>query len=195
MGCGPELYRRALSPQAFPDNAARREVESLPAVCPSDGCTWKGTLKEYEVGRPAWLRAPRAAPSPSSVPGSGRGCCLGWGWPSALPRAPSRRRGLLSSHTGFPPLSGVDAGAAAVAGMSVLRAPEGVWPAMRALAGMRVLPPVHLPGGVGRLPVLALRGLRVTGPAAAPPGPELVAAAWLSGSGPSAPAPRRATAL
>lgn len=41
-----------LSPQAFPDNAARREVESLPAVCPSHGCTWKGTLKEYEVGPP-----------------------------------------------------------------------------------------------------------------------------------------------
>lgn len=35
--------------QAFPDNAARREVESLPAICPNDGCTWKGTLKEYEV--------------------------------------------------------------------------------------------------------------------------------------------------
>ncbi|XP_054440748.1 TNF receptor-associated factor 2 [Pteronotus mesoamericanus] len=36
------------STSAFPDNAARREVESLPAVCPSEGCTWKGTLKEYE---------------------------------------------------------------------------------------------------------------------------------------------------
>ncbi|KAF5923741.1 hypothetical protein HPG69_014197 [Diceros bicornis minor] len=36
------------SSSAFPDNAARREVESLPAVCPNDGCTWKGTLKEYE---------------------------------------------------------------------------------------------------------------------------------------------------
>ncbi|XP_014385158.1 PREDICTED: TNF receptor-associated factor 2 [Myotis brandtii] len=36
------------SSSAFPDNAARREVESLPAICPSDGCTWKGTLKEYE---------------------------------------------------------------------------------------------------------------------------------------------------
>ncbi|XP_023422159.1 TNF receptor-associated factor 2 isoform X3 [Cavia porcellus] len=33
---------------AFPDNAARREVESLPAICPNEGCTWKGTLKEYE---------------------------------------------------------------------------------------------------------------------------------------------------
>ncbi|XP_029423599.1 TNF receptor-associated factor 2 isoform X3 [Nannospalax galili] len=37
------------SSSAFPDNAARREVESLPAVCPNDGCTWKGTLKEYEA--------------------------------------------------------------------------------------------------------------------------------------------------
>lgn len=35
--------------QAFPDNAARREVESLPAVCINSGCTWKGTIKEYEV--------------------------------------------------------------------------------------------------------------------------------------------------
>ncbi|XP_019331326.1 TNF receptor-associated factor 2 isoform X5 [Alligator mississippiensis] len=34
---------------AFPDNAARREVESLPAVCINDGCTWKGTIKEYEA--------------------------------------------------------------------------------------------------------------------------------------------------
>ncbi|XP_062471934.1 TNF receptor-associated factor 2 isoform X2 [Pezoporus occidentalis] len=33
---------------AFPDNAARREVESLPAVCINSGCTWKGTIKEYE---------------------------------------------------------------------------------------------------------------------------------------------------
>ncbi|XP_062447127.1 TNF receptor-associated factor 2 isoform X5 [Rhea pennata] len=34
---------------AFPDNAARREVESLPAICINDGCTWKGTIKEYEA--------------------------------------------------------------------------------------------------------------------------------------------------
>nr|XP_025046307.1 TNF receptor-associated factor 2 isoform X2 [Pelodiscus sinensis] len=34
---------------AFPDNAARREVESLPSVCINDGCTWKGTIKEYEA--------------------------------------------------------------------------------------------------------------------------------------------------
>ncbi|NXN74080.1 TRAF2 factor, partial [Himantopus himantopus] len=37
------------SNSAFPDNAARREVESLPAVCINSGCTWKGTIKEYEV--------------------------------------------------------------------------------------------------------------------------------------------------
>ncbi|XP_010155091.1 PREDICTED: TNF receptor-associated factor 2 isoform X1 [Eurypyga helias] len=36
---------------AFPDNAARREVESLPAVCINSGCTWKGTIKEYESCR------------------------------------------------------------------------------------------------------------------------------------------------
>ncbi|XP_054980086.1 TNF receptor-associated factor 2 isoform X3 [Sorex araneus] len=36
------------SSSAFPDNAARREVESLPAVCPNQGCSWKGTLKDYE---------------------------------------------------------------------------------------------------------------------------------------------------
>ncbi|KAM8933464.1 TNF receptor-associated factor 2 isoform 1-T1 [Pelodytes ibericus] len=37
------------SNSAFPDNAARRELESLPAVCISNGCVWKGTIKEYEV--------------------------------------------------------------------------------------------------------------------------------------------------
>ncbi|NXW56195.1 TRAF2 factor, partial [Eurystomus gularis] len=40
---------------AFPDNAARREVESLPAVCINSGCTWKGTIKEYEVKTKARL--------------------------------------------------------------------------------------------------------------------------------------------
>uniref|UniRef100_A0A8C8DZ78 TNF receptor-associated factor n=1 Tax=Oryzias sinensis TaxID=183150 RepID=A0A8C8DZ78_9TELE len=34
---------------AFHDNAARREVEALAAVCPNEGCTWTGTVKEYEV--------------------------------------------------------------------------------------------------------------------------------------------------
>uniref|UniRef100_A0A4W5JKD2 TNF receptor-associated factor n=1 Tax=Hucho hucho TaxID=62062 RepID=A0A4W5JKD2_9TELE len=35
--------------QAFPDNAARREVENLSAVCINEGCTWKGNIKEYEL--------------------------------------------------------------------------------------------------------------------------------------------------
>lgn len=38
-----------LSTQAFPDNAARREVEALAAVCPNEECTWMGTIKEFEV--------------------------------------------------------------------------------------------------------------------------------------------------
>ncbi|XP_072529371.1 TNF receptor-associated factor 2 [Salminus brasiliensis] len=35
--------------EAFPDNAARREIDSLPAKCPNEGCSWTGTIKEYEV--------------------------------------------------------------------------------------------------------------------------------------------------
>ncbi|TNN42511.1 TNF receptor-associated factor 2 [Liparis tanakae] len=35
---------------AFPDNAARREVEALAAVCPNEGCSWTGTIKEFEAG-------------------------------------------------------------------------------------------------------------------------------------------------
>ncbi|KAL4609375.1 TNF receptor-associated factor 2-like isoform X1 [Arapaima gigas] len=42
------LYSLLLS-QAFPDNAARREVEGLAAVCRNEGCAWKGTIKEYEL--------------------------------------------------------------------------------------------------------------------------------------------------
>uniref|UniRef100_A0A4W4H2M4 TNF receptor-associated factor n=1 Tax=Electrophorus electricus TaxID=8005 RepID=A0A4W4H2M4_ELEEL len=34
--------------EAFPDNAARREIDSLPAKCPNEGCSWTGTLKDYE---------------------------------------------------------------------------------------------------------------------------------------------------
>uniref|UniRef100_A0AAR2KWB9 TNF receptor-associated factor n=1 Tax=Pygocentrus nattereri TaxID=42514 RepID=A0AAR2KWB9_PYGNA len=34
---------------AFPDNAAKREVEALEAVCINEGCTWTGTIKEYEA--------------------------------------------------------------------------------------------------------------------------------------------------
>ncbi|XP_051542371.1 TNF receptor-associated factor 2 isoform X2 [Myxocyprinus asiaticus] len=33
---------------AFPDNAARREIDSLPAKCTNEGCIWTGTLKDYE---------------------------------------------------------------------------------------------------------------------------------------------------
>lgn len=35
--------------QAFPDNAAGREIASLPAKCPNPGCSWTGSIKEYEV--------------------------------------------------------------------------------------------------------------------------------------------------
>ncbi|XP_062399948.1 TNF receptor-associated factor 2-like, partial [Sardina pilchardus] len=34
---------------AFPDNAARREVEALAAVCLNEGCSWTGSIKEYEL--------------------------------------------------------------------------------------------------------------------------------------------------
>ncbi|XP_076868139.1 TNF receptor-associated factor 2 [Brachyhypopomus gauderio] len=34
--------------EAFPDNAARREIDGLPAKCPNEGCNWTGTLKDYE---------------------------------------------------------------------------------------------------------------------------------------------------
>ncbi|XP_060697695.1 TNF receptor-associated factor 2 [Hemiscyllium ocellatum] len=48
-----DIYEEPLSvldaSSAFPDNAARREVENLPAVCNNESCTWKGTVKEYEA--------------------------------------------------------------------------------------------------------------------------------------------------
>ncbi|XP_057578951.1 TNF receptor-associated factor 2 isoform X2 [Hippopotamus amphibius kiboko] len=58
------------SSSAFPDNAARREVESLPAICPSEGCTWTGTLKEYEVAAAGLYRTQpwRSAPRPAAAP-------------------------------------------------------------------------------------------------------------------------------
>ncbi|XP_041915643.1 TNF receptor-associated factor 2 isoform X2 [Alosa sapidissima] len=34
--------------EAFPDNAARREIDGLPAKCPNEDCTWAGTMKEFE---------------------------------------------------------------------------------------------------------------------------------------------------
>ncbi|XP_018600343.1 TNF receptor-associated factor 2 [Scleropages formosus] len=48
-----EIFEEPLSilnsSDAFPDNAARREIESLPANCPNEGCSWKGLVKEYEA--------------------------------------------------------------------------------------------------------------------------------------------------
>ncbi|NWW80823.1 TRAF2 factor, partial [Climacteris rufus] len=61
---------------AFPDNAARREVESLPAVCINSGCSWRGTIKEYEVQG----KGSRDT-SASSVLGEGSG---GWLCPLAV---------------------------------------------------------------------------------------------------------------
>uniref|UniRef100_G3PTC4 TNF receptor-associated factor n=1 Tax=Gasterosteus aculeatus aculeatus TaxID=481459 RepID=G3PTC4_GASAC len=34
---------------AFPDNAVRREVENLSAVCIHEHCSWKGSIKDYEL--------------------------------------------------------------------------------------------------------------------------------------------------
>ncbi|XP_054612682.1 TNF receptor-associated factor 2 [Dunckerocampus dactyliophorus] len=34
--------------EAFPDNAAGREIASLPAKCLNAGCSWTGSIKEYE---------------------------------------------------------------------------------------------------------------------------------------------------
>uniref|UniRef100_A0A3Q1HPB6 TNF receptor-associated factor n=1 Tax=Acanthochromis polyacanthus TaxID=80966 RepID=A0A3Q1HPB6_9TELE len=34
---------------AFPDNAAGREIASLPARCLNQGCNWTGSIKEYEA--------------------------------------------------------------------------------------------------------------------------------------------------
>ncbi|MGH0163101.1 UNVERIFIED_CONTAM: hypothetical protein FKN15_066451 [Acipenser sinensis] len=47
--CGHRYCSGCLKRMAFPDNAARREVEALPAVCPNEGCVWKGTIKDYET--------------------------------------------------------------------------------------------------------------------------------------------------
>uniref|UniRef100_A0A8C7TZI1 TNF receptor-associated factor n=1 Tax=Oncorhynchus mykiss TaxID=8022 RepID=A0A8C7TZI1_ONCMY len=37
------------SNEAFPDNAAGREIASLPAKCFNGGCSWTGCIKEYEA--------------------------------------------------------------------------------------------------------------------------------------------------
>ncbi|XP_075942829.1 TNF receptor-associated factor 2 [Anarhichas minor] len=60
--CGPkpceacrkeEIYEEPISilnsNEAFPDNAAGREIASLPARCLNQGCVWTGSIKEYEA--------------------------------------------------------------------------------------------------------------------------------------------------
>lgn len=48
-----EIYEEPISilnsNEAFPDNAARREIASLPARCLNQGCSWTGSIKEYEA--------------------------------------------------------------------------------------------------------------------------------------------------
>ncbi|XP_076019847.1 TNF receptor-associated factor 2 [Genypterus blacodes] len=48
-----EMYEEPMSilttNEAFPDNAAGREIASLPARCLNEGCEWTGSIKEYEA--------------------------------------------------------------------------------------------------------------------------------------------------
>nr|XP_040053145.1 TNF receptor-associated factor 2 [Gasterosteus aculeatus aculeatus]XP_040053146.1 TNF receptor-associated factor 2 [Gasterosteus aculeatus aculeatus]XP_040053148.1 TNF receptor-associated factor 2 [Gasterosteus aculeatus aculeatus] len=48
-----EIYEEPISilnsNEAFPDNAAGREIASLPAKCLNQGCDWTGSIKEYEA--------------------------------------------------------------------------------------------------------------------------------------------------
>ncbi|KAK5879052.1 hypothetical protein CesoFtcFv8_024397 [Champsocephalus esox] len=48
-----EIYEEPFSilnsNEAFPDNAAGREIASLPARCLNEGCVWTGSIKEYEA--------------------------------------------------------------------------------------------------------------------------------------------------
>ncbi|KAM3599122.1 uncharacterized protein V6R79_000390 [Siganus canaliculatus] len=48
-----EIYEEPISilnnNEVFPDNAAGREIASLPAKCLNDGCDWTGSIKEYET--------------------------------------------------------------------------------------------------------------------------------------------------
>ncbi|AWP15320.1 putative TNF receptor-associated factor 2 [Scophthalmus maximus] len=48
-----EIYEEPISilnsNEAFPDNAAGREIASLPARCLNQGCSWTGSIKEYEA--------------------------------------------------------------------------------------------------------------------------------------------------
>ncbi|TSV94886.1 TNF receptor-associated factor 2 [Bagarius yarrelli] len=47
--CGHRFCSYCFNKSAFPDNAAKREVEALEAVCINEGCGWTGTIKEYEA--------------------------------------------------------------------------------------------------------------------------------------------------
>ncbi|XP_028318760.1 TNF receptor-associated factor 2 [Gouania willdenowi] len=48
-----EIYEEPISilnsNEAFSDNAAGREIASLPARCVNHGCSWTGSMKEYEA--------------------------------------------------------------------------------------------------------------------------------------------------
>ncbi|XP_029024338.1 TNF receptor-associated factor 2 [Betta splendens] len=48
-----EIYEEPISilnsSEAFPDNAAGREIASLPARCLNQDCNWTGSIKEYEA--------------------------------------------------------------------------------------------------------------------------------------------------
>lgn len=41
--------------QVFPDNAAGREIASLPARCLNQDCSWTGSIKQYEVREKSWV--------------------------------------------------------------------------------------------------------------------------------------------
>ncbi|KAA8584339.1 hypothetical protein FQN60_008124 [Etheostoma spectabile] len=47
--CGHRFCSYCFNRAAFPDNAVRREVENLSAICINENCTWKGSIKEYEL--------------------------------------------------------------------------------------------------------------------------------------------------
>uniref|UniRef100_A0A3Q3VPM1 TNF receptor-associated factor n=1 Tax=Mola mola TaxID=94237 RepID=A0A3Q3VPM1_MOLML len=48
-----EIYEEPISilnsNEVFPDNAAGREIASLPARCLNQGCNWTGSIKQYEA--------------------------------------------------------------------------------------------------------------------------------------------------
>ncbi|KAK1333930.1 hypothetical protein QTO34_004928 [Cnephaeus nilssonii] len=77
------------SSSAFPDNAARREVESLPAICSNDGCAWKGTLKEYEAPQDLGVRLPVGSFAAEQRPE------VGLTWVPSVPDSPELPRRTL----------------------------------------------------------------------------------------------------